>query len=261
MARSAHRLGAAPEEPEDRGPHLTGLAPEALADLVRSPDSPITGRAVGADFTAHLAIPHYRAHLTRHFGTDPTSVGLGFDFDHFGVEIEFAAPAEIALYDDERTLDAGLRGIVARFGPAVLRNAYLPVRSRVGGQRNISQSLSFHVDRGATQADGYSLFQRDPFDPVQQAPRGSSTLILANAAAYLQALKEGAAPHAFRLRYSLFEDEDIAALTGRVLFEQPWNVPAGTGELVVLDNRTVLHASYYARPTGKGYPIGVRYLF
>jgi len=261
MIPSARLRVAATQDLEDRGPRSTGLAPEALVGLIRNPESVVAGRAAGADFTARLAIPHYRERLTRHYGTDPVNVDLGFDFDHFGLALEFAAPVEVALYDEGRVLDTGVRDIVARFGPVVLRNAYLPERSRSGGQRNIFQSLSFHVDRGITQPDGYSLFQRDPFDPVQQAPRSSSTLILANAAAYLQALKQGATPHAFRQRYSLFEDEDIAAVAGRVMFEQRWDAPAGTGELVVLDNRTVLHASYYARPSGKGYPIGVRYLF
>lgn len=238
-----------------------GFAAEALAGLLRDPEAPATGRAAGATYAARLAIPHYRDRLARHYGTDPRDVGLDFAFEHFGVEIEFAAPVELALYDEGRVLDAGLRALIARFGPVVLRNAYLPARSRAGGQRNIFQSLSFHLDRGPTQPDGYSLFQRDPFDPVQRAPRSSATLVLANAAAYLQALEEGAAPHAFRRRYTLFAAEDVAALAGRVLFAQRWDAPEGTGELAVLDNRTVLHASYYRRPEARGYPIGVRYLF
>ena len=43
------------------------------------------------------------------------------------------------------------------------------------------------------------------------------------------------------------------------MLEETWSAPPGSGEIVVFDNRTVLHASY---SSGKaGYPIGVRYLF
>ena len=55
--------------------------------------------------------------------------------------------------------------------------------------------------------------------------------MLANAAGYLLALKEGQ------------------------------GAPAGTGEIGLLDHRTVLHASYDPRPKQKGYPIAVRYLY
>jgi hypothetical protein len=48
---------------------------------------------------------------------------------------------------------------------------------------------------------------------------------------------------------------------GQVLLELGWRAPAGTGEIALLDNRTVLHASYYPRAQQKGYPIAVRYLF
>jgi hypothetical protein len=121
--------------------------------------------------------------------------------------------------------------------------------------------LSFHIDRGRTQDDNISLFWRDPLDPVQRRPRSSSTLVLANAAAYLQAVKEGHGEHEFKLLYQLFEDEEIAPLLGEVMVELGWRAPEGVGEIALVDNRTVLHASYYARPTLKGYPIAVRYLF
>ena len=56
-------------------------------------------------------------------------------------------------------------------------------------------------------------------------------------------------------------EEDVAALVGEIMVEQPWQAPEGTGEITILDNRTVLHASYYERHQDKGYPIAVRYLF
>ena len=40
----------------------------------------------------------------------------------------------------------------------------------------------------------------------------------------------------------------------------PLVVKSFDGEVAVLDNTTVLHASYYAHPDLRGYPISVRYL-
>ncbi|MFQ5773970.1 MAG: hypothetical protein ACE5GS_05600 [Kiloniellaceae bacterium] len=145
--------------------------------------------------------------------------------------------------------------------PRGLPQRFLPERQRAQGQRNIFPSLRFHLDRGSTQRDRYSLFTRDPFDPVQQAPRTSSTLVLANVVAYLQALRVGHGAHEFRSLYRLFEEEDISPLIDEVVLELPWRAPEGTGEISILDNRTVLHASYYTRDRDKGYPIGVRYLY
>ena len=67
--------------------------------------------------------------------------------------------------------------------------------------------------------------------PSRAASCRSSTPLLANSAAYLQALREGQ------------------------------GVPASTGEIGLLDNRTVLHASYDPRPKQNGYPIAIRYLY
>ena len=110
-------------------------------------------------------------------------------------------------------------------------------------------------------SDSISLFWRDPFDPVQRQPRSSSTLVLANAAAYLQAVKEGYGEHKLKLLYQLFKDQNIDPLFGEVMIDLGWRQPEGVGEIAFIDNRTVLHASYYAQPEHKGYPIAVRSLF
>ena len=60
--------------------------------------------------------------------------------------------------------------------------------------------------------------------------------------------------------YRIFKNEAAHELLGKVLLEHGWNEPSGTGEISLLDNRTVLHASYYRDRVTKGYPIGVRYL-
>jgi hypothetical protein len=238
-----------------------GLDPIRLAGLLRDPHEPVHGRLAGVAYAARVAIPDYGSRLARYYGRDPAALGLAFEFRHFGLTIAFEAPVELAVHDGERRLDEGLRALLARFGPVTLRNAYLPERARANGQRNVFQSLSFHVDRGLTQDDHTSLFWRDPFDPVQQQPRSSSTLVLANAAAYLQALKEGRGAHEFKLLYQLFETEEVGPLIGEVMVELAWRAPEGMGEIALIDNRKVLHASYYTRPEHKGYPIAVRYLF
>ena len=238
-----------------------GIGPNQFAGFHSAPEAPVAGRVNGSAYTARIAIPDYAGRIARHYGVDPRDAGVPFGFRHFGVIVEFDEPIELDLYDGERVLDEGLRGIVESFGPLVLRNAYLPERGRLESQRNIFESLRFHIDRGSTQEDCYSLFWRDPFDPAQRAPRSSSTLILANLVAYLQALKEGGGPHDFKQIYRIFVEEDVAALVGEIMVEQPWQAPEGTGEITILDNRSVLHASYYARDQDKGYPIAVRYLF
>ncbi len=212
-------------------------------------------------YNAAIAIRNYDARLERHYGQSIAGVGLEGRFRHFGLVLEFENPAEIALHDDGRRLDDGIRALVERYGPVLFRNAYLSDRAREGCQRNVFKSLSFHLDRGSTQADHYSLFWRDPFDAVTRMPRTSTTLVISNIAAYLQAVREGAGPHVFRQRYELFQPKVPNGLIGELLFELPWSAPEGTGEIAVLDNRTVLHASYYVHAHERGYPIAVRYLF
>jgi hypothetical protein len=58
----------------------------------------------------------------------------------------------------------------------------------------------------------------------------------------------------------LYLEDDMKSLINDIVLENPWNEPHGTGEISILDNRTVLHASYYKNITMKSYRIGVRYL-
>ena len=238
-----------------------GLDPGALVGLQRDPRAAVKGWLADAAYTARIAIPDYRTRIERHYGRNLRTLGVDFGFRHFGLAIEFEAPVELVVHDPERRLDEGLRALVASFGAVMLRNAYLPDRERANSQRNVFPSLGFHIDRGRTQDDHTSLFWRGPFDPVLLQPRSSSTLVLANAAAYLQALKEGHPEHEFKQLYQLFEEEELGALVGEVLVEMTWRAPEGMGEIALIDNRTVLHASYYPHPENKGYPIAVRYLF
>lgn len=239
-----------------RGTGLSGLA--RLRDRPLEATEGTFGRT---RFTAGVAIPNYAQRVAKHYGTAPEQTGIPFDFRHFGVVVDFEDPLELPVFDAERRLDDDLREVIAAFGPIMIRNAHLPDRERGQGQRNIFPSLRFHIDRGSTQADHYSLFWRDPFDLAHRMPRTSSTLIIANAVAYLQAAREGDRTPHFKSLYQLFEDEDVSTLVGDIMIEQAWSAPEGVGEITILDNRSVLHASYYARPEDRGYPIGVRYLY
>ena len=60
--------------------------------------------------------------------------------------------------------------------------------------------------------------------------------------------------------YKLFGRENVEDSFNDVVLEQDWAAPDGVGEIVVIDNQTVFHSSYYKRMNAKGWKIGVRYL-
>ena len=60
--------------------------------------------------------------------------------------------------------------------------------------------------------------------------------------------------------YTIFTDEKMNDVFNNIILEHAWDEPQGTGEISMLDNRTVYHASYYRDRFNKGYRIGVRYL-
>ncbi len=234
---------------------VANLVPAILSALADRP------RCVfeGAGCSAHIAVPDYDEHLARHYKRGAGECRKALGFSHFGVVVDFDRPVELKVHDDGG-LDENLRMLLDHFGPVLLRNVQLPAGDRTSAQRNIFPSLKFHIDRGRLQAEQISMFWRDPRDPIQVAPRSSSTLIMPNHAAYLQALDENHGEHDFKSSYEFFGDTDASALIGKVLFELPWNAGHGVGEIALLDNRKVMHASYYPRASDKGYPISVRYL-
>lgn len=243
------------------------IAEQPIERLSAAPDDAVTIDIDGQRCRAKFAIARSAERIANHYAAlladsavAAAAAKLPAPFRHFGLILEFDRPAEIHLYDDERMLAPDVARLVERFGPVILRNAYLPEMFRAGGQRNIFPDLEFHYDRSPLQENRFSLFCRDPFDPVQRFPRASSTLILPNLAAYLQSVREGRAAQAGeQAKYAIFADTELGPLIGDILVELSWNAPEGTGEICVFDNRTVYHASYYR--DGKGYPIGVRYLY
>ena len=240
-------------------PHPFQINEFDIDRIDRFPDQRIKGALNGATYTARIAIPGYARRIGDQYGHTGNGRATPLESTNFGFLCEFSEPVEIALYDSHNLLAKELRNLVKRFGPVSFRNAYLNEEQRAQGQRNIFANLTFHYDRGPKHLNRYSMFWRDPFDPVQKHPRKSTTLILPNAVAYMQSIREGAAEHEFRAQYELFRNDDVANLSGDILFEQKWDAPVGTGEISPFDNRTVMHASYYNGDPG--YPIGVQYLF
>ena len=99
---------------------------------------------------------------------------------------------------------------------------------------------------------------------MQRHPRLSSTIFVANIVAWLEMVRTGRAnantERGIRASYDLFQEGRAAKLFGKVILEQPWDAPEGIGEISVIDNRTVLHATYDKQTKQRGYPIGARYL-
>ena len=251
---------------------MTLLIPEQSASLVTALDSlgrqsrsSVRGSAGGSEFQDGIVIPGYPENIARHFAglIDGTlesmcrKASVPVPHQDFGLTIDFDRPLEIKIYDQAYVLDRLLRKMIARFGPVVLRNVYMSEKCRAEGQRNIFPHLSFHLDRGYNQDKQYSLFCRDPFDEVQKDPRRSSTLVAGNMVCYLQKMLEAdGAASPLGAQCDLFKGGNLGI--GEIVLEQAWNAPMATGEICIIDNRTVMHASLY-KPS-KGYPIGVRYL-
>jgi hypothetical protein len=249
------------------------ISPDLIAKLMASPDQATSGVMSGQKFSARLAIPQYRERVLARYAPELKQYPLAdlgarlnspLDFRHFGLVLNFDQQIDIVLNDSRKHLDAGVRKLVDTFGPVILRNARLEETADTGEQRNIFPHMRFHYDRSPLQESQVSLFSRDPRDPEQRFPRQSSTLFVANVVAWLQSVREGLQTldeePTLRPSYDLFAEQNVRPLFGDVILEQPWNEPEGTGELCVINNRTVLHASFHGDLRGKGWRIGARYL-
>ncbi|MBC8339797.1 MAG: hypothetical protein ISR51_07375 [Rhodospirillales bacterium] len=237
----------------------------ALAGLGLGTKMASQGSVDGTPLEAEILIPglpdrireHYADLVTGSLQTMSRDAGLSPPHLNFGIRLSFGRPTEVRVYDSDMVLDEMLRSLIGEFGSVILQNAYMPGANRAEGQRNIFPDLSFHIDRGSNQEEQYSLFCRDPFDEVQKGPRGSSTLIADNMVCYLQKMREaGGVGSPLGTQCYIFKNDDKGI--GQIMIEQAWDAPDGVGEICIVDNRTVLHASYY-KPS-RGYPIGVRYL-
>ncbi len=253
----------------ERASTAHGLDPREFDALATNPRGEIRGDLAGISHQAGIAVPDYGEKIARYYAAQ---IGNGlpgacaraqipFDLAQFGLLVAFESPVEIAVHDTAMRLDDGLRALVGRFGPVILKNAVVDHTVRGRFHRNIFPPLRFHVDRGPTMPNRYSCFTRDPLDAEQRGPRASSTLFIANIVAWLETLRTGESPApGVKPSYDLFAGQDLAPLFGNVILEQPWSAPAGTGEIAVLDNRAALHATWHKDGRTPGYRIGARYL-
>lgn len=241
---------------------------DLIQRLTGTPDCPVTLTLGGVGCRVHCAIPESSRRIGRRYAKllgngaleRARMAGIDDPFRHFGLIFRFARPTRLHLYDDDLTLAPDVKRLIGAFGAVIIRNAYMADEFRSLGQRNIFPDLDFHYDRSPDHDNQFSLFYRDPFDPAHRKPRDTSTLIVPNMVAFLQNVDEGNPPEDVkRSLYPIFKATDLGRLMGDIILESPWREPEGTGEICIFDNRTVLHASYYR--SGKGYPIGVQYLY
>lgn len=223
-----------------------------------------SGREAGASSaaTANIAIRDIKAEVTRFFDGEP-NVGTEVStipFTHFGLVVEFQQDTLLRAFDDAYVLRRELKDLITEYGVLLFKNVHLDNPTNAVFQKNIFGNLEFHVDRGSQFDNQYSMFYRDPKDREHHLPRKTSSLICPNAVTHLQANREGAVIRNRATLQPLFIETSPAAAIGSVILEQPWKAPAGTGEVCVFDNRTVMHASYHPNPT-KGYKIAVQYLY
>lgn len=248
------------------------FAPTAFAGLRPDPRRTVGGVFKGIPYTARVAIPDYDRRIARRYqAVAPLGLAavsqrseIPFGLPRFGLVVAFEQPAEIAVHDAAMRLEDSIRALVGEYGPVLFRNAFIAGPERESFHRNIFPHLRFHVDRGPAVPNQYSCFTRDPFDADQREPRASSTMFMANIVAWLKMVGNGGggggAERGVRASYDLFHDAELTEVLGDVVLDQPWDAPAGSGEIAVVDNRTVLHATCHKDGETKGYPIGARYL-
>jgi len=237
-----------------------------------NPNQPFRSAYNKQPYSAQIAIPHYRERLLNHYsdilhgninGFCQRAEIPAFEFEHYGIVIQFEQPAILQLHDTNMELNSGLKDLIKQVGAVIIKNAYMNLEFRNRCHRNRFPQLNFHIDRSSAQPTHYSMYSRDPFDDEQKFPRTSSTLFIPSIVGHLQAIKEQQIKpdeKGLKNTYTLFTHENMAELSNNIILEHSWNEPQGTGELSMLDNLTALHSSYYPNPAAKGYKIGVRYL-
>jgi hypothetical protein len=168
------------------------------------------------------------------------------------------------MHDENLKILGDAKQLIELFSVVTLLNACVDKKFRDICHRNRFPHLSFHRDRNENQPTPYSLYTRNPYDPLQCKPRISSTLFVTNLVAYLQCMKERdyeqIKTKGLNAHYSIFKNQDMSCALNTVIFEHCWDEPEGGGEISMLDNRTTLHSSYMRDGFNQGYRIGVRYL-
>jgi hypothetical protein len=224
-------------------------------------------------FTLSIAIKNYSEQVITHYGSlinddiqrvcQQAEIPHALNFKHFGLIVSFDKACELKLHSQDMILDNDLKELIAEFGALIFRNAYLVSDIKELYHRNNFPHLNFHTDRGDAHDNKYSFYTRDPFDSEQQYPRKASTIFIDNAVAYLQSYVEKSLQDNEKGRrghYSIFKhDGKEIDFFGKLILEQRWGQPLGTGEICMINNHTVLHSSY-KHGLDHGYRIGARYL-
>lgn len=247
------------------------LSPEVIYQLKHEPGRSIETTILRRHCQVRILIHDYTQQLKNHYSQELSSglqaliedSGIAYQVRHFGLEIHFKEPTELYLHNQDRLFVPEIKELISNFGLVVIKNAYLYEKIRDVGHRNRFPNLKFHFDRSPLQPTPYSLYSRNPFDDEQREPRESSTLFIPNLLAYIQSLREGKLQKngvkGLNSNYDLFLEENVDSLIGKIIAEHRWDEPAGIGELSMIDNRTVLHASYHRKSGLAGYRIGVQY--
>lgn len=243
-----------------------------LQPLLRNPLQEVRGTLNNNPYVARIMIPNYRRNIEEHYAPQMQGslqqecqhANMPMPVEHFGVAICFEQRTEVTLYNPDLEINNGLCELMRTVGIVVLQNAHHPTAIRDYGHRNRFPHLQFHIDRSAKQDARYSMYTRDPFDEEQKHPRTASTIFIPNIVGQLQGYKEGtidrSAGENIITANLFFSKEDTTELLNRIILEQRWDQPEGVGEIAMIDNATLLHASYYRNAQRTGYKIGVRYL-
>lgn len=245
---------------------------DIISKLELNPDATITGNLFGHSYDIKIIITNYsdliqkfyQPQLEHNLNHYMQNLKLPPLFKHFGICVSFKEPVEIHLHNLEMEMEDSAKQLITKYGALILHNVHLDSEMRDMGHRNRFPQLNFHIDRNPHQDTHYSLYTRNPFDEEQKHPRTSMTVFIPYLVAYLQALKEGrgsiADEDGLITRSELYKPLDIPELLNSVILPHTWDQPEGVGEISIIDNANILHASYYPNEANKGYRIGVRYV-
>ncbi len=235
---------------------LLSLGQSLSRKVLNKPTDVLHDVAAEGAFHAHIEIPYHHRRLAESFERKVESCR----FAHLGVVITFENEASLSVFDDSLVLDNSIKDLINQFGVVVFRNVRLQCSFSDTFQKNIFPDLMFHVDRGPNFDNQYSLFYRNPDDPLHEEPRTTSTLVISNDAARLLIDDDAMHERATQGSILLFERPMAEKAIGEYVVEQRWDAPRSAGELCIFDNRTVMHASYH-RHQHPGYKIAVQYLY
>lgn len=103
--------------------------------------TPLEGRLHGAYYRTRISIPDYVARLELHYDRCLDKLDVKLPFRHFGLTVEFETPVELALHDEVRRFDSGLRAVLQRYGFLAVTNATLLDRVRTSEQGGVFKYL------------------------------------------------------------------------------------------------------------------------